>query len=553
MKGRWLLLAYALSGVAALVYELAWMRELSTMLGSTAYASGTMLSAYMTGLGLGAIVGLKLAQRVRKPMRTASRAELAVALLSVGAFLGIVYLPGFYFDAMQTLALDSSALFLGLQFAISFAIMALPTLAMGTTYPLVMRAVNRDAELGQWSGKLYAVNTLGAIAGSLLATFAFLPLVGVKGSLVVAAGVSLTAAIIFSALATNDSRIPLFFRSVDGLSVLVLVAILLIPAPSGSPLGLGQAFYYRSAADFRRTMSSRKTLFQSEGIYSRVAVIEAGDGVRTLHNGALDEGTNNDFDRVTTTMLAAVPAMSAEQTHTALIVGLGTGYTSQTYSKGLGFDHVTTVEINPDVVPASRYFVGSVAPNDARWSIVVDDARSYILTHPGKYDAITSEPSWPWSSGVASLFTREFMAASKSRLSAQGVYCQWLPNYILKPDDVKMMYKTMRQVFDRVDVWSINFPEDADAELLLIGYNDSKGPSAKVVKKRLDAQLPRLARGNPLVVSPSITPYPGSAQLEAAIADPSVPVNVDDHSILEYRVFWNFVNQAVAINREQSQ
>jgi len=545
MKGRFLLIAYALSGLAALAYELAWFRELSTMLGSTAYASGTMLSAYMCGLGLGAIVGLRLAMRTSRPMRLASRAEIAVAVLSVSAFLGIRYLPGWYFDVMKGWGLTSGGLFLALQFAVAFVIMALPTVAMGATYPLVMRAVNRDAELGEWSGKLYAVNTLGAIVGSLLASFVFLPTVGVKGSLLIAAVVSLAAAVIFSSLATNDSRVPLFFRTADGLALLVIGAILLIPARTGSPLGLGQAFYYQSSADFERTASARTTVFESEGIYSHVAVVESGSGMRTLHNGALDEGTDNEFDRVTTTMLAAVPAMSAEDTESALVVGLGTGFTSRMYYD-LGFGHVTTVEINPDVVPASEYFIGPVADDDPRWDIVVDDARAYILTHPEKYDAITSEPSWPWSSGVAALFTQEFMEAARSRLNDTGVYCQWLPNYILQEDDVAMMYKTMRQVFDRVDVWSINFPEDRDAELLLIGYNDPNGTSVDTVKQRLDERMDILADGNPLMVPESITPYPGAAALEAAVNDPNVPLNVDDHSTLEYRVFWNFVNGALA-------
>jgi spermidine synthase len=548
LKGKWLLVAYALSGVAALAYELAWMRELSTMLGSTAYASATMLSAYMTGLGIGALLGLWLAKRTRRPMRAASRAELAVAALSIVAFVGIRYAPGFYFDAMKGMAGGSAASFLALQFAMSFAIMVLPTIAMGTTYPLVMRAVNRDRELGRWSGKLYAVNTAGAIAGSLLATFVFLPMVGVKGSLVIACIVSLVSAVIFSALATNDSRIPLFFRSADAAALLVIVVILLIPARTGSPLGLGQAFYYKSAADFRYTMSSRKTLFEAEGIYSHVAVVESGDGMRTLHNGALDEGTNNDFDRVTTTMLAAVPAMSVESTETALVVGLGTGFTSQTYHD-LGFGHVTTVEINPDVVPASRFFIGPVAADDPQWSIVIDDARSYILTHPEKYDAITSEPSWPWSSGVAALFTREFMQAARSRLEPGGVYCQWLPNYVLQEADVAMMYKTMRQVFDRVDVWSVNFPEDADAELLLVGHNDPAGASPALVKERLDAFIASRANQNPMLTPQSIAPYADMRALEAAVADPTVPLNTDDHSTLEYRVFWNFINGALSQGR----
>ncbi len=549
MKGKLLLAAYAVSGVAALVYELAWMRELSTMLGSTAYASGTMLAAYMTGLGLGAILGVRLARDTRTPMRMASRAELAVAVLSVVAFLGLTYLPGFYFDAMKSLSVGSGGLLLALQFGVSFVIMALPTTAMGTTYPLLMRALNRDEELGQWSGKLYAVNTLGAIAGSLLATFAFLPTVGVKGSLVVAAVVSFGAATVFSALATHDSRVPLLFRSWELGAVLVMGALLLIPAPMGSPLGLGQAFYYKTSGDFARTMSTRRTLFQAEGIYSRVAVVEGGDGVRTLHNGALDEGTSSNYDRVTTTMLSLVPAMSVDSTKTALVVGLGTGYTSQTYNM-LGFDHVTTVEINPDVVPASRFFIGRVAPDDPRWSIVIDDARAYILTHPTKYDAVTSEPSWPWSSGVAALFTEEFMQAAKSRLTDGGVYCQWLPNYILREADVAMMYKTMRRVFERVDVWSVNFPEQANAELLLIGHNRTGGRPEAEVKARIDAMMVSLAHGNDLIAPQAITPYPRAAALEDAVSDPNVPLNTDDHSTLEYRVFWNFVNDSIARSRE---
>lgn len=544
MKARWLLVAYALSGVAALAYELAWMRELSTMLGSTAYASGIMLGAYMTGLGIGALLGIRLAGTTTRPMRLASRAEIAVAVLSLAAFLGITYLPGMYFDLMRSSSATSAAGFLAAQFVVSFAIMALPTTAMGTTYPLVMRAVNRDAELGTWSGKLYAVNTLGAIAGSLLTTFVFLPAVGVKGSLVIAAVVSLVAAVIFSALASHGARIPLFFRSAEVTAVAVIVLILLIPVRSGSPLGLGQAFYYRSSADFERTATTRTTLYDDEGIYSRVAVVESGDGMRTLHNGALDEGTNNPYDRVTTTMLAMVPAMSAEATGSALVVGLGTGYTSQTYYD-LGFGHVTTVEINPEVLPASTYFIGEVDPDNPRWNIVVDDARAHILTDTTTYDAITSEPSWPWSSGVAALFTQEFMEAAKSRLNDGGVYCQWLPNYLLEEDDVAMMYKTMRQVFDRVDVWSINFPEDADAELLLIGYEDPSGSSTERVKALVDERVSTLTADNGLIAPQAITPYARTAALEAALDDPAVPLNVDDHSRLEYRVFWNFVNRAL--------
>jgi spermidine synthase len=534
------LLAYAVSGVAALVYEVAWMRELSTMLGSTAYASGTMLSAYMTGLGLGTLLGVWVAKRVKHPLRAASRAELAVAGFSLVALLG---LRGTYFDLMKQLGLSGSSL-LALQFAASFFVMLLPTIAMGATYPLVIEAVGRRDMLGKWAGNLYSVNTGGAIVGSLLAGFVLIPTFGVKGALFTAAACSCIAATIFAVLAMRASGAPALWRSPEALIMpATLAIILLIPAPTGSPLGLGQIYYFNSSAEYQMTAAARKQLYESEGIYSRVTVVENGKGVKTLSNGALDEGTNNDIDRTTTSLLALTPASSAASTDTALVVGLGTGYTSLAYHR-LGFGHVTTVEINPSVVGASKEFIGPIPENDPSWNLVIDDARSYILTNPAKYDAITSEPSWPWSSGVAALFTREFVTAAKSRLNPGGVYAQWLPNYILKPADVKMMYKTMRSVYPRVDVWAINFPGDPVSELLLIGHIDAAGRSVPDIAKRIESLRPILAAKNKMMTPQSITPYPDMASLQRAVSDPSVPLNTDDHSTLEYRVFWNFFDNA---------
>ncbi|MCL2024286.1 MAG: hypothetical protein FWG78_00710 [Coriobacteriia bacterium] len=545
-KTQLLLIAYALSGVAALVYQLGWIRELSTMLGATAYASGIMLGAYMTGLGLGAVIGTVLARKELRHLLLASRVELTIAAFSIVAFLGIRYLPSLYFDWMRTVGAQSPTGFLSLQFATCFLVMILPTCAMGMTYPLIVRAVGRDETIGAVSAKLYAVNTAGAILGALLATFAFLPAVGVKGALLLAAVFSVAAAWLFRALASKEVNLLSFFKSPDMAVALVIVAIIaVIPPRTTSPLGLGQVFYYRNAAAFEELAGQREILYDQEGIYSRVQVVRNPNGTRTLINGALDEGTDNDFDRVTTAMIAAVPAMSVEASSSALVVGLGTGYTSQTYYD-MGFDKTTTIEINPEVLPASYFFIDWDSIAQERWHVEVDDARAYILTSPDMYVCISSEPSWPWSSGVAALFTQEFMQAARSHLELDGVYCQWLPNYLLNFEDVEMMYKTMRQVFERVDVWAINFPGDDAAELLMVGYNDPNGLSQDVVKRRLDELIEVGYFDNEFITPERITPYAEATRLEQAVSDPSVPLNTDNHSRLEYRVFWNFVERAFA-------
>lgn len=547
MKRRIVLFGYFVSGIAALVYELGWMRELSTMLGSTAYAQGIMLGAYMAGLGIGGLVASRVVEKLEKPLLWAVWAEMAVAALSIVTFIGLHFGPSVYFDVIRRSGGVGLAPFLSGQFVLSFIIMALPTTAMGLTYPFLIKALRDENALGKLAGQLYAVNTTGAILGSLCTTFVLLPTVGVKGSLIAAACLSSLAALSFllsageANLGTQKTRMLII---VGVTAVAVIVSLSFVPKRLDSPLGLGQAFYYKDSKDFKKYSSQRKTLFDREGIYSRVQVVENPDGTKTLCNGALDEGTDNPYDRVTTTMLAAVPAHSVEKPNDALIVGLGTGYTSQTYH-GMGFKQVDTVEINPDVLPASKYFISDLPSNDTSWKIIVDDARAHILTNDKKYDCITSEPSWPWSSGVAALFTQEFMTAAKSRLTEDGVFCQWLPNYLLRTEDVKMMYKTMRQVYDEVDVWSINFPNDYNAELLLVGHSGRTKSQAQA-KADIDKYINSQKWGSELIAPQCITPYAGVAELESGLNDKSIPLNTDNHSQLEYRVFWNFVRNATS-------
>jgi spermidine synthase len=543
------LAAYALSGMAALTYEVSWMRELSSMFGATAYASGILLSAFMTGLGLGSLWGARVGKRSAHPLRAAAHAELAVAVCSVVTLTALRLLPTAYFDLVKQNAMSGPA-FLASQFAVAFAVMLLPTFAMGATYPLVIEAVGRRRELGGWAGKLYSANTAGAISGSLITGFVLIPLVGLKGALVTAAVLSSAAALIFGAIAATVSGARPVLRSAEfALLPLVLVAVLLVPSATGAPLGIGQIYFYDSSAQYKSLAKASRVLYEAEGMYSRVTVYQNPWGVRTLANGALDEGNSDDYDRTTTTLLALGPTASLESTRSALVVGLGTGFTSQTYYR-LGFDHVTTVEINPEVVPAAKYFIGDI-PERGDWRVLVDDARAHLLTNSDTYDAITSEPSWPWSSGVAALFTKEFMTAAKSRLNPGGVYAQWLPNYLLEPADVAMMYKTMRQVYPRVDVWAINFPDDPESELLLIGHLDADGPSMEQTAEGVHELLPAFTAENDVLSEGSLTPYARADELEAALADPSVPINTDDHSRLEYRAFWNLVNNVIARSREQ--
>lgn len=538
-SGRLLLFGYAISGFAALIYEVAWMRELGDTLGSTAYASGTMLSAFMAGLGIGSLVGARLAPRTTRPLRAAARAELAVGATSILALLALRYLPGTFFDLLSKARLSAVA-FLLLQFALSFAVMLAPTIAMGLTFPLIMEAVGKRSRFGLWSGLLYTFNTAGGIAGSLLAGFVLIPLLAVKGALLLAGATSFVVAALFAHLARSAEGAPSFWRSFEPVvAVATLVALAVVPAAPPLPLGLTMLDRYKSAADYRQAAAAAKIIYDDDGVYSRVSVLEYPNGARMLRNGALIEGSNSSVDFRTMIAVAALPAASAETSRTGLVVGLGTGFTSNALLL-LGCDAVTTVEINPGVVGAAEKFVLPALKRDPRWKLVIDDARSHILTQPEKYDIITSEPSWPLAASVAPLFTREFLEAGKSRLTDGGAFCQWLPSYMMRRDDLRMMYKTMREVFPRVDAWSIIDPRSGISEFALIGFARSGGTSQEQLAPRIGEITAPFE-----IAADTVRPYGDMASLASAVDDPSVPLNTDDHSLLEYRVIWNWLEPPV--------
>src|SRR5262249_2283007 len=73
-----------------------------------------------------------------------------------------------------------------------------------------------------------------------------------------------------------------------------------------------------------------------------------------------------------------------------------------------------------------------------------------------QYDVIVSEPSNPWMSGMASLFSREFFSEALARLSPNGIHCQWFHSYNMSTDDLRTVIRTFRAVFPHAQLWALN-------------------------------------------------------------------------------------------------
>ncbi|MBV6417671.1 MAG: Polyamine aminopropyltransferase [Steroidobacteraceae bacterium] len=202
-----LALCFALSGLAALVYQTAWTRQFALVFGTSELAVATVLAAYMAGLALGAALIERLLPRVARPVLTYAVLELGIGIAS------IVLVPLLLHASEALLRLlfggepaPPSSEHGGISFyflASAFVVLAVPATLMGATLPLLARhAVREDREVGRRIGLLYAANTAGAVAGALLAAFWMLPALGLRSTIVAAAVVN---AIVFL-LAARVSR-----------------------------------------------------------------------------------------------------------------------------------------------------------------------------------------------------------------------------------------------------------------------------------------------------------------------------------------------------------
>jgi spermidine synthase len=183
-----------ISGAAALVYQSVWIRQLSLILGSTNYAVGTVLAAFMAGLGVGAFVLGRRADRTPRPLALYAALELGIGLVGLVSPFALAQGNDVYASFYRRLH-ESPGLLTIARFAIGFGFVFVPAFLMGGTLP----AATRHLVAGGWAtgpavGRLYAINTLGAACGALLLPYALLPALGLRATLVLTALTNLAIA-----------------------------------------------------------------------------------------------------------------------------------------------------------------------------------------------------------------------------------------------------------------------------------------------------------------------------------------------------------------------
>jgi spermidine synthase len=447
------------------VYEIAWTRALALVIGSSTYAFSAMLVAFLAGIAGGsALYGWLLARRPATPAMFAAL-QAALGLAGIVTLVSYEHMPGLFLSALVS---SPSVTIVRLAQLALASVALLPTaLLSGAAFPcaLAMSTVTRSAAARV--GRLYTVNTVGAVAGAVLGGVVILPALGVHGSL--EAGIAANLAVALAVLMLAPA--PRSRAAMVGAAAVGLVVLALVPPWDPRVLSSGPAIYaiaYRdqtAGRSFASLVRGQQVLFYRDGPTSSVSVNSDGRHTFLRINGKTDAGTGD----MATQLLLGHLALMLQHAQRVLVIGLGSGITAGA-AAAHPVERIDVVEIEPAVVDAARFFahVNGDVLRDARVRVIIDDARHFIRTTGDRYDVIISEPSNPWISSVSELFTVEFFRLARERLAPGGTMVQWIHGYNLFPDDLRMVVKTFRTAFPTATVW-----EPGPGDFLLLGRTAS--------------------------------------------------------------------------------
>ena len=468
-----ILLAIAfLTGLASFVYEISWIRMLALVLGSSTHSFELMLSTFILGLALGGLAVRRLVDRAGSVERLLGWVQVVMGLLALSTL--VVYDASFYIMEylMKGLArTDAGYFFFNLSGQAIASIVMLPaTFCAGMTLPLITGALLRRGAGEAAIGRVYAANTLGAIAGVLLAVHAGLPYLGLKGTMI--AGSAIDALLGLALLWRFVARLREFAGAA------LACAVLFLPVAFAFELDARKM----TAGVFRYgdldSSGKAKILFQKDGKTSTVHLVDY-DGTYSIRTNGKSDGSitmtpgPRGSDEITMVLTGALPLALKPRAKSAAVIGIGTGLTMHTLLQSLEIEKVETVEIEAAMAEASRGFSprNGAAFADPRGSIIIDDAKSFFSTHNRRYDIIVSEPSNPWVSGVSGLFTQEFYRRIRTHLNPGGLLVQWFQLYEIDTSLAASVLAALGGTFPHYAIFAAS-----DHDLLIIASESPIAP-----------------------------------------------------------------------------
>ena len=533
--------AFAVSGAAALGYEVLWTRHLGVTLQSTTYSFTLILTTFLTGLGLGSYLYGRYFQRSRRLVFHFGAIQIGIGLYALSLIHFFRVMP----DLAAALIQPSEAAWwnmIALQFLLCFAVMLLPTLLLGGLFPLVSRICTASMEkLGVTVGTIYAVNSVGAIVGSFLAGFVIIPAIGVKQGMMVVASVNILVGLIVLENSPTLGRRP---KRMAVIATVVMAAV-------GLQAGRMTELY----TGIGGSADQRKILYYEDGLVANVRVEQTADNVVLMLNNKVQAGRRG---ARSSQGLGHIPMLLHPNPRRVLTIGMGAGMTAGAIARHK-VESVEIIDLVASLEKAAPFFSkqNHDVLGDPRTSFIVADGRNFLLTTEQRYDVIVSDIFFPAGAGTGSLYSLEHYQSASNRLCKGGMMVQWLTLYQLTEDEFKVIARTFQEVFPHAELW-LGDPDMMFPVVGLVGKETPFGIDLPLLRKRMSRPevSEELVYGDDPLSLLSAFLMSGD-DLSEYVGDP--PLNTDDRPRIEFstprnnytnrRLGWETIQRLAALKK----
>ena len=532
--------AACIAGFAFFLMELVWYRMLAPILGGTTFTFGLILAVALTGIGLG---GAAYALFFRRTPVSLQR--LAHTCLLEACGIAIPFALG---DQLAILAIRlreaNTAYFLNEVggWAVIASIVILPAAFIsGVQFPLFIGLLGEgEKDVGRQVGMAFGWNTAGAICGALVGGFGLLPLLSAPGVWRLVAVLLAVLGVVVAAYGWQPAK-RRSWAVTTAAATIVVAGLIACPGPTAvwrhGAVGAGRIAETRTLAqpnalhDWENAVR-RSVVWEADGVESSVGIVMS-DGLAFYVNGMCDGNAIEDVG--TQIMLGLIGGALHPRPQTAFVVGLGTGETAGWLAEVPSIERVDVVELEPAVREMARQCRGvnrDVLANP-KVRLIFNDAREVLLTTGSRYDLIACEPSNPYRSGIANLFTREFYLAGRRCLNDGGMFAQWVQAYEIDVRTMRTVFATFKSVFPHVEVWQSKL-----GDLILLGSARKPTYSASALRSKVAtepfASALRCA-WHTTGLEGLLSHYVGGwALVDHFLGGDAVATNTDDHNDVEY-------------------
>jgi predicted membrane-bound spermidine synthase/tetratricopeptide (TPR) repeat protein len=539
-QSLWVVISFV-SGFTALAYQIIWTRLLVFSIASTVYSFSLMLAVFLLGIVIGSFLVIPLIKKLNNQVSVLICLQAGTGLYVLFSVFGMDILLSPPWNGYN---LQNPMKVFARYFSDSAALMLVPTILLGMNFPLLIRMVSGGfRDIGKGTGQVYAFNTLGAIIGSLLAGFIFLPFLKTANSLVFISSLNLfTALVLFY---SGD-----YLTSVARKGLTAVFAGVIIFLNFSIPQDILKPFFLRDGVAQR---DDKKLLFFNEGLTSTVSVFEDNYGIldpaakRLVTNGISMSASNYIASRYMK-LLAHIPILLSDDPKDVLVICYGTGQTTGIAGIHPKVNSVDSVELSTSVVKASFVFKEEnhdAVNNKPKVNIIFQDGRNHLLTTKKLYDVVTGEPPPPRTAFTVNLYTKDYYELIKKRLKKGGIVAQWVPLHSQSGKEIDMHLQTFLEVFPNSMAWL-----PVANELLLIGSDQPINIDYERLKSRMSDPVIKKALSDIAIDSPaSLLGNIWFLENQMQKISERQPLITDNHPLIEFYLNYPDVIKTYGLER----